>query len=431
MPVIIPHRGDMAGGIKGLSKIVVIDCQVAGISGDMFLASLLDLGADVNRVIAAIKMIEEIGECKNVRIHVRDVTRRGIRAKRVDVEADGWPELTGAEFMRLIKSCVDNLGIGQDARKFALNVAETLLNAEAKLHSEDPSNIHLHELGHIDAIAEIIGSAVALEDLGLFNAKIYSTPIAVGGGIIEFSHGRVPSPAPATLEILMSRGFPIIGGPIEAELTTPTGASILVNLVDEVTGLYPALKPLKVGYGAGVMDFEEMPNILRVILGEPLHYSLSRDEVIVLETNLDDVTGEILGHASSRLLAEGARDVSIIPMFTKKNRPGYILKIIADRGNAERLAHIIMEETGSLGVRLYACERRILVRDIVPIEVMIDGVRVSVRMKVSRDAGGSIIRIKPEYDDLERIAGMVGKPLRHVLEAVEAQARRLLLGEGS
>jgi uncharacterized protein (TIGR00299 family) protein len=413
---------------KNLDKIVVIDCQAAGISGDMFLGSLLDLGADVNKVISAIKTVEKFITCKNVKVNIKDVTRKGIRAKKVDVQADEWSEITGAKLLSTIESCMETLGASQNARKFALNTATTLLEAESKLHAEDFNNIHLHELGKVDALAEIIGSAVALEDLKLFHAKFYSTPVAVGGGVFKFSHGKTSSPAPATLEILQSRKFPIVGGPVEAELATPTGVSILVNLVDEAIRFYPALKPIKAGYGAGTMDFEEMPNILRVVLGEPLHHNLSKDEIVVLETNLDDTTGEIIGHVLNKLLIEGAKDVSIIPMFTKKSRPGYILKAITDRENVERLAHMVMEETGSLGVRFYTCERRVLLRDIAPIEVLIDGVRMNVRVKVSKDIKGSVVQIKPEYEDVREIAEKTGKPLRRVSEIIEAQARKLFLG---
>jgi len=184
----------MIGEVKDLDKIVVIDCQVAGISGDMFLGSLLDLGADVNKVIGAIKTVEELMTCKNVKVDIRDVTRKGIRARKVDVQADEWPEVTGAKLINTIESCMEKLGVSQNARKFALNTATTLLEAEAKLHGKDFNNVHLHELGQADALAEIIGSAVALEDLGLFKAKVYSTPVAVGGGVFKFSHGKLQVP---------------------------------------------------------------------------------------------------------------------------------------------------------------------------------------------------------------------------------------------
>ena len=155
----------------------------------------------------------------------------------------------------------------------------------------------------------------------MLGSKIYSTPVAVGGGTFKISHGIVSSPAPSTLAILQSKSFPFLGGPIEAELATPTGVSILVNLVDEVNRFYPPMAPLKIGYGAGTKDFEGLPAVLRLTLGQPLNNELVKDNIAVLETNIDDVSGEIVGHAVDRLLAEGAKDVSIIPMYTKKNRP--------------------------------------------------------------------------------------------------------------
>lgn len=419
----------MVEKVKYLDKTVIIDCLVAGISGDMLLGALLDLGADISKVIGAIKTIEELVGCK-IEVNVKEVARKGFHATKFDVQAEEWPEVTGTKLINTIESCMEKLEVSHKARKFALNAAKTLLEAEAKLHREDFSNVHLHELGQADVPAEIVGSAVALENLGLFNAKVYSTPVAVGGGVFKFSHGKFSSPAPATLEILQSRSFPIVGGPVEAELATPTGASLLVNLADEIVRFYPSMKPLKIGYGAGARDFKEIPNVLRVVLGEPFGYNLAKDEVVVLETNLDDATGEVIGHALDKLLNEGARDVSIIPIFTKKNRPGHILKVITDRENAERLAQIIIEETGSLGVRLYSCERRVLLREIMPIEVIISGLRNNVRVKVSKDMDGSIVQIKPEYDDVEEIAEKTGKPLRRVSEIVEAQARKQILKEG-
>ncbi len=245
--------------------------------------------------------------------------------------------------------------------------------------------------------------------------------------MFKFSHGKVSSPASATLEILRSRNFPFTGDPIEAELATPTGVSLLLNLVDEVVNFYPPLKPLKVGYGAGARDFKEIPNILRVVLGQPFGFNLSKDEIVVLETNLDDATGEIIGHVLDKLLTEGAKDVSIIPIFTKKNRPDHILKVITDKKNVESLSYIIVEETGSLGVRFYTCERRVLLREVMPVEIIIDGMRMNVGVKVSRDMKGDVIQIKPEYDDVKEIAEKTGKPLRRVLEIVEAQAQKLIL----
>jgi len=408
-------------------KIVIIDCQVAGISGDMFLGSLLSLGADVEKIVEAIRAFKKFASYGDIKVEIRNVTRGGFQAKKVNVKSEKTPDIKGTEIIEIIEKCAERLELTDRAKRFALDTINTLLNVEAKLHGEKISEIHLHEAGQIDTLAEIIGSAIALEDLGLFDCKFYSTPVAVGGGTFRFSHGTVSSPAPATLEILKFKRFPLIGGPVESELATPTGVSILVNLVDEVVRFYPLMKPLKVGYGAGTKDFEEMPNILRIVLGEPLDYNLSRDEIVVLETNLDDATGEIIGHVVDKLLAEGARDVSIIPIFTKKNRPGQILKVITDRETVERLTYLLIKETGSLGVRMYPCERRILLRESIPIEILINGLRENVKIKVSKDRKGNIIRIKPEYDDVKRIAEKTHRPLREVIDIIDNEARKIFL----
>jgi len=408
-------------------RILIVDCQVAGISGDMFLGALLDIGADVEKVVDAIKSLEDFVRCRNLEVNIKDVMRRGFRAKKVDVIAEKTPEMNGVELIGIIEKCVESLKLTDEAQRFALDTINTLLDAEAKLHGEKVNEVHLHEAGEIDTPAEIIGSAVALENLGLFDSKVYSTPVAVGGGLFRFSHGAVSSPAPATLEILRSKIFPLRGGPVESELATPTGASILVNLVDDAIRFYPAIKPMKVGYGAGTKDFKEMPNVLRIVLGESVDFALFKDDIVVLETNIDDVTGEIVGHVVDRLLLEGARDVSIIPIFTKKNRPGQILKVIADKGNVEHLSRLLIEETGSLGVRMYPCERRILSRESIPLEIVIDGLKEHVRVKVARDRKGKVVQIKPEYDDLKKIADKTSKPLREIRNIIESKARKQFL----
>jgi len=208
------------------NHVTIIDCQVAGISGDMFLGALLDLGADAEKVVSTIRSIQDFVKCKNIEVNIRDVTRRGFRAKKVDVKAEKMPEMKGAELIAAIEECAESLQLSEKAREFASDVIKTLLSCEAKLHGKNVNKIHLHEAGQIDTPAEIIGSAVALEDLGIFNSKVYSTPVAVGGGLFKFSHGTVSSPAPATLEILRSKKFPFVGGPVESELATPTGAAI-------------------------------------------------------------------------------------------------------------------------------------------------------------------------------------------------------------
>jgi len=408
-------------------QLAIIDCQVSGVSGDMFLGALLDLGADATKVLNAVKSVESYFKgCGNLDVKIRTVKRRGFRARKVDLTAERAPEMNGLELIELVDQCVKSTKLSERAKQFASSSIRTLVNAEAGIHGDKLDEVYLHEAGQVDTPAEIIGSAAALEDLDFFNMKVYSTPVAVGGGLFKFSHGTASSPAPATVEILRSRRFPMIGGPIESELATPTGVSILVNLVDEVTRFYPSMKPTAIGYGAGAKDFAEMPNILRVTLGQRLDYDLLGDEVWVLETNIDDATGEIIGHTVDKLLREGAKDVSIIPIFTKKNRPGQILRVIVDRGDVERLSRILIEETGSLGVRRYNCERRILARESVPVEVVIGDVKRTVEVKVARDSKGEIVQIKPEYDDAERVSDETKKPLREILELIGDRARKIL-----
>lgn len=411
-------------------RIAVIDCQVAGVSGDMFLGALLDLGADNAKVMDAIKSVEGYMKgCKNLKVNITDVMRKGFHAKKVDVKAEGTSKMKGVELVEAVKNCVEDLPLSKKAKQFAVDTVNTLVGAEAKVHNKSIDEIHLHETASADTPAEIVGSTVALEELNFFDMEVYSTPVAVGGGLFKFSHGIVSSPAPATIEILRSKGFPIIGGPVSAELATPTGVSLLVNLASEVACFYPSTKLTAIGYGAGTKDFAEMPNVLRITVGEVSDYPLLKDEIVVLETNLDDVTGEVIGHAIDRLLQEGARDVSVVPMFTKKNRPGHIVKVIADRTTMEHLSKILMEETGTLGVRLYPCERHILNRETVAINVEIKGIKESINVKVARNRKGEIIQIKPEYEEVKSLAEKTGKPLREILDKVKMKARKSLLGE--
>ncbi len=228
------------------------------------------------------------------------------------------------------------------------------------------------------------------------------------------------------MAILKSKNYPFLGGPIEAELATPTGVSILVNLVDEVNRFYPPMTPLKIGYGAGTKDFVGLPAVLRLTLGQALNDELVKDNIAVLETNIDDVSGEIVGHAVDRLLAEGAKDVSIIPMFTKKNRPGQIVKVVADQKDAQRLSQVLINETGTLGVRVYFCERHIVTREVRTIKLTIEGIEETVRVKISKNNNGDIIRIKPEFDDLKRLAEKTNKTLRELSEVATSRAKEFL-----
>jgi hypothetical protein len=410
-------------------RIAVIDPQIAGISGDMILAAILDLLPSSQRVVEAMTVVQKHHKgCRRIELRVNDVKRRGFKAKRAEVIADeSRNEMTGTELAETVVKCADCLGLSNEARLFASKSISSLVQAEARVHGESVEQAHLHEASSVDTTAEIIGTAVALEELGLFgDTLIYSMPVAVGGGLFSFSHGTVQSPAPATLEILRSNAFTIVGGPVQSELTTPTGASILVNLARESTGSYPAIRLAEVGCGAGTKDFAEMPNVVRIILGQPVDYQLLTDEIYELETNLDDVSGEIVGHAVDRLFREGARDVCVIPMLTKKSRPGHILKVIADREKADWLSRVLIDETGTLGVRMRSCKRRTLGREILSLDMSVGDMQERVDVKISTDSAGRIVQMKPEYDDLEKLAQKTGKTLRELEDLARTRAREVL-----
>jgi pyridinium-3,5-bisthiocarboxylic acid mononucleotide nickel chelatase len=414
-------------GMAETKRILVIDCQASGIAGDIILAALIDLGANVDKVVSAIKTLEnpEFGY-KRVKVEINQVVRGHFKASQIDVTSESASKRHGNELITIVEKAAENLALPAKAKTFASAVIHTLVGTEADLHRTSFDDAHLHEVALVDTAAEILGIAVALEDLGLFEAEIYSTPLAVGGGTIKFSHGITSSPAPATLAILQAKKFAFQGGPIEAELATPTGAAILTNLVQKVTSFYPAMVPLKVGYGTGTKEFTQTPAPLRVTMGTPLNCSTEKDKIVVLETNLDDVSGEVVGYTLEKLLSEGAKDVSIIPMYTKKNRPGQILKVICEPEDSQHLTEVLIQETGTLGVRVYSCERHIMNRELHNIELSAVGNKQSIRVKVAKDASGKIIQIKPEFEDLKALAEKTKLPLRELSEKAISKAREVI-----
>lgn len=410
------------------NRILVVDCNAGGIAGDMLLGALLDLGANVERVISAIKFLEapEFGYQHIDIVIDPQVTRGEFRATQIDVTSSAAQKRHGDQLIEIVEKAAAGIYMSQKARAFASKAIRTLIQVEAELHKTSFEDAHLHEVALVDTAAEIIGCAVALDDLRLFEAgaKIYSTPVAVGGGVVKFSHGTVPVPAPATLTILQSKQFPFHGGPIEKELATPTGVAMLTNLADEVSPFYPAMVPLKVGFGAGTKNYPELPAVLRVTLGKAVCAEPVQDEIAVLETNLDDATGEVIGYAVDKLLREGAKDVSIVPCSTKKNRPAHIIKVIADQKDAAHLSDVLIAETGTLGVRVYRCQRHIINREVVIVELDVLGSKTPVKVKISRNAAGEVIRVKPEFDDVKALAEKSGKPLRELMDLAVSKTQQ-------
>jgi len=403
------------------NDILIIDCSSSGIAGDMILAALLGLGASFERIKHIAESIEQkVSSVRKIDIKLEDTLRGGIRSKllRVKIDEEKVHHVHGIDLLNYVKEVSEDIGLSSEARDLAVKIVKTILEAEAKVHGEDIEEVHLHETGSADTIIDIVGTVSALEDLGFINGEVYATPLALGGGRIKFSHGISSVPAPATIEILKRRSVPVIGGPVNYELTTPTGAAILVNIVKHFVMYYPVIRILKISYGAGVRDIPGFINAIRIILGEK-EESVGHDCVVVLETNVDDVTGEMLGYLSQKLMKMGAKDVTFIPAYMKKGRPGYIIKVIADIENSQSLAKVIMEETGTLGIRISKVDRYIIPeRDKERVAVEIDNRKYDVDLKVSRDLQNRIIIVKPEYESIKKVAIKSGKPLRYVFSYV-------------
>ncbi len=411
---------------------IVIDCQSVGISGDRIVAAFIDLGVDVEKIIRAMESSKNhIEGCNNLNIEIHETLRNGFRAKQIKIKTDeNNQHRTGNKLVNAVSETARELDLSFWAQEIANNSIRTLVNAESKLHGKKIDDVILHEAGSIDTVVDIIGVASAIDMLGVSkNTKIYSTPVALGGGLFKFSHGTMASPAPATLEILTQKGFDVVGGPLDFELSTPTGVSILTSLAEKSLRYFPKFKPQVIGYGAGSKEFDNVPNILRIITGEMTESKLVHDEVLLIETNLDDVTGETVGFTMERLLSAGAKDVSIIPIIEKKSRPGWIISVMAEEKDVDRLTEILTKETGTLGVRTYPCHRRILTRENKKIQLDIDGEKHEVDMKIARDRLGNIVNLKPEYDIVRNLALKFNRPFREIHEKVSKQARKDLMNE--
>jgi hypothetical protein len=397
----------------------------------MLLAALVDAGANIQAIRDILHLIPiHYSRCKSINLTTENVLTHGFRACGIDLrisEESGEEdhESSANHFISAAEQIIGNSNLSKQASDFALNSVKMLVEVESQLHGTDVYETHLHEAGSADTLADIFGVAAATDSLNLFGGDIISTPVAVGGGHVKFSHGTLSIPAPAVMEIARRNQIPILGGPTAVELATPTGVTMLVNLAHEFSSVYPAMVAEKVGYGSGKITLDSSPNFLRVVLGTRLEaLSRAKETVQVLETNLDDVSGEILSHVVQRLIEAGAKDAWITFGLFKKNRPGHIVHVLCDPQDTVKLSRIMIDETGTLGVRQQSCQRLTLNREVQSVSVQISGKAFKVRIKVARDATGNIIRVKPEFDDIRVIAKEVGLPARRVEEIVSVQVSR-------
>ncbi|MFB6073545.1 MAG: nickel pincer cofactor biosynthesis protein LarC, partial [Haloarculaceae archaeon] len=315
---------------------------------------------------------------------------------------------------------VEGMDLPASVERDAVAVFEVLGEAEAAVHGVDLAEMHFHEVGADDAIADVVGTCLLLADLGV--ERVTTTPLSAGGGEVAMSHGTYPVPAPAVVEIAERADWELRGGPVDAELLTPTGAALLAHFAEGVDRL-PASNVAATGYGAGGHTFPERPNVLRAVLGDG-GGGLVRDDVTVLETNLDDATPEVLGDLQRSLADAGARDVSVIPATMKKARPGHLVKVVCKPADAERVARRLAEETGTLGVREHGAGHRwIARRESVTATVLVDGERYPVGVKVASDDAGEVFDVSAEYDDAATAAEATGLAVRDLQRRAEGAVR--------
>lgn len=375
----------------------------SGIAGDMALGACIDAGADIDEVRALVATLGVEGWS----LRAEPVLRSGLAATHAVVEIDTHGAARDyAEIVRLLDGAT---GLPGRVRERARRVFRRLAEAEGRLHRRPPEEVHFHEVGSLDAIVDVVGTCAALELLGI--DELWSSPVATGLGVVEAEHGRLPNPPPAVVELL--RGAPVYGVDVGVELTTPTGAALLAGLA---TG-FGALPPMQIeasGRGAGTRELPGQPNVVQMVVGATVTTSNDGGEtLVVLETNLDDVTGEVLGHAIERLLAAGARDAWTVPITMKKGRPAVTICVLCEPGAAGPLRSLLADETGTLGVRGWTVARWCDPREFVQAEVAGHPIRV-------KQTGR---RAKAEFADAVDVAGKLGLPVREVIARAEAAAR--------
>lgn len=385
-------------------RIAYLDCS-SGISGDMTLAALIDCGASIERIQSA---VDSMGLGATLSMH--QVRKRGFRAQKLHIDA---PKDPAHRDLDQILECISRARISPQARRIAVRIFERIAKVEASVHGMPIDQVHFHEVGAIDSIVDIVGTAVAWDELQIEQA--IASPVPTGTGFVQIAHGRVSLPAPATAELL--KGVPLAACDLPFEMTTPTGAAILAELV-ATFGPLPAMQVASIGLGAGTRDLEDRPNILRIFLGADGSKQVSRgllsDTIVVHETNLDDIAGEQIGFAIERIWEAGALDVFTTSIQMKKNRPGTMLSVISNPETSSAIEQAIFEHTGTLGVRKSIQHRSVLERRMISVNTPWGS--VPCKSVVYPDGSKSL---SPEYEACRKIALEHRLKLSEVIRIIE------------
>lgn len=390
-------------------RVLILD-PFHGAAGDMVTAALLDCGADRNSVIRA--MASVVAEPA-----VSTVTRCGIRATRIETRA-GHSHRTLDE---VLARC-DHADAPEKALEMARRVFLRIAAAEEQVHGKSP---HFHEVGADDAIADVIGACTALGSLCVEGAIVL--PVALGRGALHGSHGTYPVPAPATVAILEGSGIVIMHGNDASELCTPTGAALLAEFASVPEKGLGTYRIIRTGYGAGMRDPKDAPNVLRAMIVETAGAAFMKDSVDVLETNVDDVTGEVIAHTIARCMEEGARDAGSTPMIMKKGRPGHLIRVICTRDRSAALAELLARELGTLGIRCSGVAHRFIAeRTTDEVSVTVKGQQRMLTVKFGW-LHGTVYTVKPEFEQARQWAAQLGIPVREIVQAATEAGWRAAL----
>jgi len=393
-------------------KIAYFDC-FSGASGDMILGALIDAGFNYEELNEELKKLG----IDNYELDSKKVLRSEITGTKFDVlikEDKIDNEHNRKRTLKDISGIINKSTLGEGVKRDSIKIFENLAKAEAKVHNTSPEEVHFHEIGAIDSIIDIVGAVIAIH--GLKIETIYFSPVRTGTGFVKCNHGQFPIPAPATVELL--KGHHVIGTDIQRELITPTGAAILTTLGVNVE-MCPEIMLLQIGYGAGSHEIPQIPNLLRVMIGETITAN-EQDEVWMVETNIDDMPGEHFGYLLEKILDAGALDGYITPVQMKKSRPGTLISIIVDDANLSKVERIIFEQSTTFGIRKYKANRKKLYRKFVEVKTEYGIIKVKIGM-----LNGCIKNISPEHEDCRKIADERGLPLKLVYNAAMNAAQSL------
>ena len=401
-------------------RIAYFDC-FSGAAGDMIVGACLDAGADEGYLRG------ELGKLglAEVELRIEKVVKNGFSATSFNpVPAGSGHHEHGHEqgghegHLPVIVELIKGAGLSAGVKERAIGIFERLAEAEARVHGTTVDQIHFHEVGAADAIMDIVGACVALESLGV--EKVLCSAVAVGSGTVRCEHGVMPVPAPATAELLKGVDVAIMPSEVRSELLTPTGAAVLTSLA-EGFGAMPAMSIEAIGYGAGRRDFGAVPNVLRLMIGAAGGDGAEGDQVVVLEANIDDATGELIGHVTERLMQGGALDVFCSAIAMKKNRPGTRLSVICRPGDVGALEEVVFRETTTFGVRRHVCQRSTLAREVRTVATDFGAVKVKLGY-----LGGELVTCSPEFSDCQRVAGEHGVAVKRVVEAAAAAGQKMV-----